>query len=189
MLRLGRIDGRSQGVALSEEGRRAWPHRRLPLSRMDKRLPRSYVSLGVEIRLGIAQLFTGASLLVVAGLVALSLMTDWSIALVPGLTCALAIAAVYAGYRHYVREKRAPGFLDIPTRFRVVDSRGVCPFGYRKGDFVTVTRGRLVVPQLCPLAEAVLRLAADTGGEVQVQEWCCPVYEHLLVFRRELLVA
>ena len=141
------------------------------------------------IRLGFAELFTGVSLLAVAGLVALGLTTDWTIALVPGLTYALAITAAYAGYRQYVREKSVPKLLDLPARFRVVDSRGVCPFGYRKGDFVTVTRGRLVVPQLCPPAEAVLRLAADTGEEAKVQEWCCPVYEHLLVFRRELQAA
>ena len=141
------------------------------------------------IRLGFAELFTGVSLLAVAGLVALGLTTDWTIALVPGLTYALAITAAYAGYRQYVHKKSVPKLLEIPARFRVVDSRGVCPFGYRKGDFVTVTRGRLVVPQLCPPAEAVLRLAADTGEEANVQEWCCPVYEHLLVFKRELQAA
>src|SRR3989304_2506643 len=110
------------------------------------------------IRLGFAELFTGVSLFAVAGLVALGLTTEWTIALVPGLTYALAITAAYAGYRQYVHEKSVPKLLELPARFRVVDSRGVCPFGYRKGDFVTVTRGRLVVPQLCLPAPSPLPL-------------------------------
>ena len=141
------------------------------------------------IRLGFPELFTGVSLIAVAGLVALALTTDWTIAVVPGLTYSLAIVAAYAGYRQYVREKSVPKALELPARFRIVDSRGVCQLGYRKGDFVTVTPRRLVVPQLCPAAEAVLRLAVDAGDETQAQEWCCPVYEHLLVFRREQAAA
>jgi len=157
---------------------------------MDKRPPGGYISLEMSIRLGFAEVFTGASLLAVAIMVALALATDWTIAVVPGLTYALAIVATYAVYRQYGREKAAAGVvLQQPVRFRVVDSRGVCPFGYRKGDFVTVTVGSLVVPQLCPPAEAVLRLAAEASDEAAAQDWCCPVYEHLLVFRREPLAA
>jgi len=141
------------------------------------------------VRLGFAELFTAVSLLAVAGLVTLGLTTDWTIALVPGITYALAITAAYAGYRQYVREESVPKVLELPVRFQVVDSRGVCPFGHGKGDFVTVTRRGLVLPQLCPPAEAVLRLATEAGEEAQAQEWCCPVYEHLLVFRRAQVAA
>ena len=153
---------------------------------MDKRPRRGYIRREMALRLGLAELFTAASILVVAVLVTLALTTDWTIAVVPGLTYALAIVAAYAVYRQHTREKAAAAVLEQPVRFRVVDSRGVCPFGYRKGDFVTVTVGSLVVPQLCPPAEAVLRLAAEAD---QPQDWCCPVYEHLLVFRREPLAA
>ncbi|HLA18023.1 MAG TPA: hypothetical protein VJ253_01725 [Dehalococcoidia bacterium] len=141
------------------------------------------------IRLGFAELFTGVSLTAVVGLVALGLANDWEIAVVPAVTYALAISVAYAGYRQYVKEKSATKILALPVRFRVVDSRGVCPLGYRKGDFVTVTSGQFVAPQLCPPAEAVLRLAAETSEEAPPQEWCCPVYEHLLVFKREQVAA
>ena len=39
-----------------------------------------------------------------------------------------------------------------------------------------------VIPSLCAEAEAVLRMAAADDSEVR--EWCCPVYDHLLVFRK-----
>ena len=141
------------------------------------------------VRLGFAELFTGVSLAAVVGLIALGLANGWEIALVPAVTYTIAISVAYAGYRQYVREKSGLKLLQLPVRFQVVDSRGVCPFGHRKGDLVTVASGRPLVPQLCPPAEAVLRLAAEAGEEASAQEWCCPVYEHLLVFKREQVAA
>lgn len=73
------------------------------------------------------------------------------------------------------------------SAFRVVGARGTCPLGYRKGEVITVGEGGAVSPHLCPAAEAVLRLAA--AGEDGAERWCCPVYEHLLVFQRERIAA
>ena len=148
-----------------------------------------YIGPAMYIRLGFAELFTGVSLAAVAGLVALGLANGWEIAVVPAVTYTIAVGAAYAGYWQYVREKSGLRLLQLPVQFRVVDSRGVCPFGYRKGDLVTVAPGRTLSPQLCPPAEAVLRLAAEAGEEAPAREWCCPVYEHLLVFKREQIAA
>ena len=70
--------------------------------------------------------------------------------------------------------------------FRVIGSRGTCPVGRREGDLITVTGGK-VVPFLCEEAQAVLRMA--TTGPDGSREWCCPVYEHLLVFKEEKVAA
>ncbi|MDA0264762.1 MAG: hypothetical protein O2803_11500 [Chloroflexi bacterium] len=76
-----------------------------------------------------------------------------------------------------------PEWVDMPkTTFRVVASRGICPKGFVEGDFLTVPAGGPVAPALCPAAEEVLRLAAEDNSDVR--EWCCPIYDHLLVFKK-----
>ena len=145
----------------------------------------------INLRLGLAEFFALASLLAVAGLLTLAFANGWTIALVPGLTYALAIGVTYVLYQQYAsKEARASQPAALSTRFQVVNVQGVCPLGRRKGDLVTVDRaGSAVVPQLCPPAEAILRLAAAAGEEQEVKEWCCPIFDHLLVFRRELRAA
>lgn len=93
--------------------------------------------------------------------------------------------------RHrYVDERgRVSEPVNSEARFRVVDARGVCPSGFRIGDSITVGPSGSVAPELCPAAQAVLRLAATADESQEVKEWCCPVFDHLLVFRREVQVA
>ncbi len=79
--------------------------------------------------------------------------------------------------------------MELATRVQVVDVRGVCPLGRREGEVVTVGPAGSVVPQLCSPAETVLRLAAAASEEQEAKEWCCPIYDHMLVFRRELKAA
>lgn len=143
----------------------------------------------VSIRAGWAELFTLASLAAVAALLTVAFRADWTIALVPGLTYALAIGVTYALYRRYAVGR--PQILERPAAavaFRVVDARGVCPLGRRQGDLVTVDPAGAVAPQVCPQAEAVLRMAA-ADGRLGVEEWCCPIFDHMLVFRREVKAA
>lgn len=135
----------------------------------------------LNLRLGLAELFAAASLLVVAGLLAVGLTNGWEIALVPALTYALAVVATYVGYRQYVAREIAAA--KPPVRFEVVGARGVCPLGYHEGDVVTVGAAGGVTPRLCQPAQAMLRVAAEDSANGDVQEWCCPVYEHMLVFR------
>ena len=140
----------------------------------------------LSVRLGLVELFTAASLLLVAGLLAIGLANGWEIAIVPALTYALAISATYVLYRRYVGvELAASRPAAAPVRFQVVGARGVCPLGHREGDVVMVGAAGMVTPPLCEPARAVLRLAAGAGRESEVQKWCCPVYDHMLVFRRE----
>ena len=69
------------------------------------------------------------------------------------------------------------------TMFRVVGSRGVCPRGMKPGDLVTLSQSGSISPSLCPLAEATLRSVAASGTDPsEPTEWCCPIYDHLLVF-------
>ncbi len=140
----------------------------------------------LSIRIGRAELFTLASLPVVAAFLIPAFMIDWSIALVPTLGYLVALGAAYTVYRRYAGERTA--VVELATRFQVVDVRGVCPLGRREGDVVTVGPTGSVVPHLCPPAEAMLRLAA-AGDEQQAKEWCCPIFDHMLVFRRELKAA
>ncbi len=140
----------------------------------------------INLRLGLAEFFTLASLLSVAGLLTLAFANGWTIALVPGLTYALAIGVTYVLYQQYAsKEARVSQPAALAARFQVVNVQGVCPLGRRKGDLVTVEPAGSVVPQLCPPAEASLRLAAAAGEEQEVKEWCCPIFDHLMVFRRE----
>lgn len=77
-----------------------------------------------------------------------------------------------------------------PMNFRVIDTHGECPKGIRMGDMISVTgTWREVTPHLCPYAESVLRVAAMEDEVAGIGEWCCPVYDHLLVFRREISTA
>ena len=141
----------------------------------------------LNIRIGRAELFTLASLPVVAALLVPAFMIDWTIALVPTMAYLVALGAAYTIYRRYAGERAA--VVELATRFQVVDVRGVCPLGRREGDVVTIGPTGSVVPQLCAPAEAVLRLAAAASEERAVKEWCCPIYDHMLVFRRELKAA
>ena len=160
-----------------------------------------------KIRLGLAEYVTLAGLLMVAGIVAAAVAGGWTIALVPGLAYVLAVAATYALYRQYINEKTPP--LDPTTAstrsyerptasdlghretagatisFRVIGTHGVCPLGRGKGDRVTVDPSGSVAPQVCQYAEVMLRLAATAGEEQKVKAWCCPIFDHYLVFQRE----
>jgi len=144
----------------------------------------------LNLRLGWAELFVLASLPIVAGFLTPAFIGGWTVALVPGLTYLLAVGMLYTLYRLYLAERAQVSVAAAAgVTFRVVDARGVCPLGRRKGDLVTVEVGGPVTPALCPHAELVLRRAAIIGEEQPVQQWCCPVYEHLLVFERELKAA
>ena len=155
--------------------------------------------------LGLAEWAVLLSLIAVVGLVALGVSTGWTIAIVPGLTLGLGSVVTYALYRQYRREvaeawqlSTAVVAIDTPplraapaqgvglTVFRVVGRRGVCPLGFGVGDMVSVTPEGNVAPSLCTHAESALWLAV---GEQGVDEWCCPIYDHLLVFRREAQAA
>ena len=94
------------------------------------------------------------------------------------------------------REEAALRLIDVSERaavreaaaaaatFRVVNARGECPAGRRTGDLVSIDAAGSVTPELCPPAEAVLRLAAQ-GAEEERQDWCCPIFDHQLAFQRE----
>ena len=81
-------------------------------------------------------------------------------------------------------EMDVPEWVDMPATiyFKVVGSRGICPKGVTQGDFLKLTASGHVTPSLCAVAEGVLHVAAADDSEVR--EWCCPVYDHLLVFRK-----
>ena len=141
----------------------------------------------ISVRLGVAEFATFFLLLAVALVVAVAFRAGglWPIALVPGLTYVLAIGLAYALYRRYAGEQAgAAQSIGAAASFQVVDVRGECPLGRRKGDLVSVDRAGSVVPQLCQPAERVLQMAAADGDGPEAQRWCCPVYDHLLVFQR-----
>jgi hypothetical protein len=50
---------------------------------------------------------------------------------------------------------------------------------------VAIAPGLEAVPRLCEHAQAVLRRASAERDDAAVHEWCCPVYDHLLVFQPE----
>lgn len=163
-----------------------------------------------QSRFGLAELATLLGFLIVAVIVGIAISKGWTIAIIPGITYVLATVAAYLMYRHQravsataaqpqatVRGAEAahvqmrPAAVAVqtaPLAFRVVDTRGVCPLGYKKGIVVTMTSGGSVHPPLCAAAETVLRLAAKEDP-AKSSDWCCPVYEHLLVFRREAQAA
>jgi predicted MFS family arabinose efflux permease len=71
-----------------------------------------------------------------------------------------------------------------PCAFRVVGTRGTCLMGYGRGTLVTVDSAGGVSPALCEPARAVLRHAARQPLH-EARQWCCPIFDHLLVFERE----
>ncbi len=138
------------------------------------------------LRLGWAEVTTATSLLAVAAALAVALAGGWGIAAIPGLTYALGIGAAYTVFRRYGAEHihaEKPGSAGV-TAFRVTGTRGLCPRGRRDGDLLLLDTAGGITPEVCPLAAAVLNTAARDGVH-QVEEWCCPVFDHLLVFRRE----
>ncbi len=159
-----------------------------------------------QFRFGMAEITTLMGFLLVAAIVGVAISKGWTIAIIPGITYALAMTAAYLLHRRYGAARasaaqpqaaaRQPAELrpvvvpvqTAPLAFRVVDTRGVCPLGYKKGVVVTMTTGGSVHPPLCAAAETVLRLAAKEDP-AKSSDWCCPVYEHLLVFRRETQTA
>ncbi|MDO8615469.1 MAG: hypothetical protein Q7T33_06990 [Dehalococcoidia bacterium] len=143
----------------------------------------------LNLRIGPAEFILLASVLVAAALAGVAFTQDWLYALVPAMTYVLASAAGYGLWRRLQSEQQAIADTGATVRFRVVGGRGVCPLGHREGDLVAVSPRGAATPMVCPEAQAVLRLAAANGGGQQVKEWCCPVYEHMLVFRRERVAA
>ena len=75
-------------------------------------------------------------------------------------------------------------WIDMPasTYFKVVGTRGLCPRGIIENDFVKMSADGRITPGLCPEAEKVLHMAAEDDSEIR--EWCCPVYDHMLVFKK-----
>ncbi len=146
--------------------------------------------LTVYLRLGIAELALAVSLAFLCGLVVLFVM-EWPIGLIPAASYAVATVGTYAGYRVYSGERaRAPALLaeeeSEPVKFRVVHAMGTCPMGYSTGDVIAVSASGSTEPVVCPEAAAVLQMAAGDG---HVARWCCPVYDHMLVFRKEAVAA
>ena len=173
---------------------------------------------GGKLRFTLAEWVASTGLLVIAIGVTIAVMTSTPLALLPGITYAIAVGMAYMVYRHYLRVRRdsvttaeadkqnarfrvdvhplletgwegesemdVPEWVDMPaaTYFKVVGSRGICPWGVTQGDFLKLTASGSVTPSLCAEAEAVLRMAAADDSEIR--EWCCPVYDHLLVFKK-----
>ena len=161
-----------------------------------------------KFQLILLQVTVVAGLAVAISLVAWRAQTDATLALVIGLTFAVTIGAAYVMYRLEERsassvravsrsfqETRRPApaptvvAADVAVAFRVVRVRGACLKGRRVGDVVRVERGGQVSPALCSFGEATLRLAAADSGEPGAKAWCCPVYDHMLVFERQLQAA
>jgi len=140
----------------------------------------------INLRVGLPEVITMGSLLFLAALVVL-LIVEWPVGLVPAVSYAIASVGAYAGYRQYVRERNKAEVTERVQRFRVVETRGVCPLGHRTGDVMMVS-GNDVSPLVCAEASAVLRAASAADGEA-ARKWCCPVYDHLLVFERERVAA
>lgn len=91
-------------------------------------------------------------------------------------------AAPVAGAPAIEAPRSAPA-AQAALAFRVIGTRGRCTLGRRVGDLVQVGADGRCTPGLCADAEATLRLAAKAKDAVD-QRWCCPVYDHLLVFQR-----
>jgi hypothetical protein len=164
------------------------------------------------MRVGVPEYVLFIGLAMVAGLVTWGVSSGWTIAIVPGVTYLLAATAAYAIYQtESQRSARGAQAASVPAdrgqrlnpsfstgpltqgataaSFRVVAAQGVCPLGRQVGETVSIGSGGEITPELCRPAEAVLRLASAADPQPGVKEWCCPVYDHLLVFRRERLAA
>jgi hypothetical protein len=173
---------------------------------------------GGKLKFTLAEGIASSGLLMVAIGVTIAVTTSAPLALVPGITYAVAVLMAYMVYRHYLSvrphdtetvEKAKKGaqfrmdihplletgwedaltmdtaeWVDMPaaTYFKVVGARGLCPKGINPGDFMEVSANGLVTPHLCPEAELILNMAAGTDSETR--EWCCPVYDHYLVFKK-----
>jgi hypothetical protein len=131
-------------------------------------------------RVGLAEYVFGIGLIAVGGLAIWAVSSGFVIAIVPGVSYLVAGSAAYGIYRAE-SARRAWAAMS----FRVVDARGSCPLGRGIGDLVTIGTEGNVTPELCEHGQAVLRMASEEGPESVGSSWCCPVYDHLLVFRRE----
>lgn len=137
-----------------------------------------------NVRIGIPELLVAASAAIVIALLAVAIAYDWTYAIVPAATYGLAIAVSYTLYRLYRRyEAEVTVPFESVVRFKVVDTRGTCTLGRKTGDVITVGPAGSVTPILCTPATVALRNAAVTAPKTEVDEWCCPIYDHMLVFR------
>ncbi|MBI4299323.1 MAG: hypothetical protein HY666_06155 [Chloroflexi bacterium] len=159
-----------------------------------------------KFQLGVAEYLTLAGLFVGMGVAAAVLVSGWPIALVPVLTYFLALTATYLLYRQYSTEKKQAQEIRTLSRgqnsysaisveasgstgalvamFEVVDTRGVCPLGLRRGDSIVMYAEGSVIPQLCSPAMEVLGLAAKPVQGQEIKKWCCPIFDHFLVFEK-----
>ncbi len=140
----------------------------------------------LNLRIGLPEAVAMGSLVFLAALSVLFII-EWPVGLVPAVTYAVASVGSYAGYRQYVRERSKAEEGERVQRFRVVETRGVCPLGRRAGEVLTVS-GSDVSPFVCPEASAVLQAASAAEGDPS-RKWCCPVYNHLLVFEKQRAAA
>jgi len=137
-----------------------------------------------NLRIGIPELLVAASGAIVIALLAVAIANDWTYAIIPAATYGLAIAVSYTLYRlfrQYEAEQTVP--FESVVHFKVVDTRGTCILGRATGDVITVGPAGAVTPTLCVPATVALRNAAVAGPRSDVDEWCCPIYDHMLVFR------
>lgn len=138
----------------------------------------------VNFRVGLAELLVAASAAVIVGLLVVALIYNWTYGLIPALTYGLAIAVsyvIYTRYRDLEAESTVP--FESVAHFKVVDSRGQCTLGRKTGDVIKVGPAGGVTPLLCAPAAFALRRAAADASRGSVDEWCCPVYDHMLVFQ------
>ena len=170
---------------------------------------------GGRFKFTLAEGLASTGLLMVAIGVTIAVAASEPLALVPGITYAVAVGMAFLVYKHYLSIRPAPAatveaeddyrmdvyplletgwedelatdsreWVDMPaaTYFKVVGGRGICPRGIVENDFLKVSADGAVAPRLCAEAEAVLHMA--TGDDSEVREWCCPVYDHMLVFKK-----
>ena len=146
--------------------------------------------LTVNLRFGTAELALAISLVFLSALVVLFIV-EWPVGLVPAASYAVASVGTYAGYRVASRERdlaaaRQAELESESVKFRVVHTMGTCPLGHTTGDVIAVSASGTVTPAVCPEAAAMLQMAARDG---HVARWCCPVYDHMLVLRKEAVAA
>ncbi|MFQ5473407.1 MAG: hypothetical protein ACE5FA_11060 [Dehalococcoidia bacterium] len=137
-----------------------------------------------KVRLGFAELLVAASAVAVVGLLVVALVYDWTYGLIPALTYGLAIAVsygVYARFREIEAESTVP--FESVVHFKVIDTKGECTLGRRTGDVIKVGPAGGITPTLCAPAAFALRRAATDASRGSVDEWCCPIHDHMLVFR------
>jgi uncharacterized repeat protein (TIGR04076 family) len=140
----------------------------------------------MKVSIGPAEVAAAAGLAFLAGLAVLFVL-EWPVGLIPAVTFAMASSAAYAGYRLHEREQARAARAKV-VQFRVIDRHGVCPLGRHVGDVISYS-GEHTEPFICEEARAVLAMATSGPDWERPKEWCCPVYEHMLVFRREKAAA